>query len=78
MLDMFFSYIFLLQFLNLDVLSLHPFILEAESEVVVDVHDGMLLVTVLVGTHHTEVKVELDGPSCLLRMYIMLDLITFN
>ena len=43
---------------------------------VVDGQDGMLLVTVLVGTHHAEVKVELDGLPCLLRVDVMLDLIS--
>ena len=68
MLDMFFSNIFPLQFLNLDVLALHSFVLEADAQGLVDGHDGMLLVTVLVGIHHAEVKVELDGLPCLLRV----------
>ncbi len=67
-----------LQFLYLNVLPLHPFVLEADAQGLVDGHDGMLLVTVLVGTHHAEVKVELDGLPCLLRIDTMFDFITFN
>jgi len=67
---------FLPQFLNLDVLALHAFVLEADAQGLVDGHDGMLLVTVLVGTHHSEVKVKLDGLPCLIRVDVMLDLVS--
>ena len=36
----------------------------------------MLLVTVLVGTHHAEVKVELDGLPCLFLVDVMNDLVS--
>ena len=61
---------FFLQFLNLDVSTLHPFVLEANADVV-DGQDGMSAIR----APHVGVKVELYGLPCLLRVDVIFDLV---
>lgn len=68
---MFFSDVTFLQLLYINVFTLHALVLKADAYVI-DGYDGMLFVTVLVSTHHAEVKVELYGLPCHLRPCIHL------
>ena len=62
---------FFLQFLNLDVLALHPFVLEANADVV-DGQDGMSAVR----TPHVGVEEDFHECPCLIRVDLMLDLVS--
>ena len=63
---------FFLQFLYLDVLALHPFVLEANADVV-DGQDGMSAVR----TPHVGVEEDFHECPCLIRVDFMLDLVSW-
>lgn len=63
--------LFFLQFLNLDVFTLHPFVLEANADVV-NGQDGMSAVR----APHVGVEEKFHECPCLIRVDIMLDLVS--